>query len=133
MIRVFACVVLAVASLSILHGDDTERESTPLANLHQARIDLLSEDLAAIGKLHRDGQATETSVDEAKIRLYLAEAEAANDVNTVHEKQAEVIRILESLVDRTKDMVDRGIAPPKTLRDTRLRLIETQIQFHSGG
>lgn len=133
MIRVLACVGVVVGFFAVLQGDDSWQPKSPLNELHRQRCELLSDNVAAIQKLYADGQATPSTLDEAKIRLFLAEAEAATDEATRQRKREESIALLQTMVDRTQEMVQQGDATPAAYRDAKLRLIETQLSFHSGG
>lgn len=133
MIRLVICVGIIVGFFTILQRDDDSQPNSSLKELHRQRCELLSDDLAAIQKLHARGEATIAKLDEAKIRLFLAEAEAASDEATRQRKRGEAITLLQTIVDRTQKMVERGDATPAAYRDAQLRLIETQLLFHRGG
>ena len=133
MIQFLVCVGVVIGFFTVLQGDDASLPNPSLKDLHEQRCELLSEDLIAIQKNHANGNASTSSLDEAKIRLILAEAEAANNEATRQLKRVEAINLLRIIVDRSQKQVEQGVASPASYRDAQVRLIETQISFHTGG
>jgi len=134
MVRIVTCVAALLIVLATLHADDTKTNGDEsLARLHEQRCTLLRENLSALEKLARQAIVRDVVVEDARLRLLHAEAEAAIDNDLRRQKQDEVLDILKSKIERVRGLLDQGITPPSDYREAQLRLVETQIKFRTAG
>ena len=133
MVRFLACSVFVLGLVLALQGEDVRPAKPSLQQLHKRKCDLLAQRLSDIETLVSISQATGAEVWEAKIRLYLAQAEATTDDVVRRGKQEAVLKLLEGLVEGTKSLLDVGGTTPASYHDIQLRLIETQLSFEKNG
>lgn len=131
MTRLIVCVAIACALFTALPGQNATEKESPLEALHSERCQLLTQRLEAICVMHANGRASKQALDEATVQLLLAEVEATSDAKTRSEKQDAAIKVLETMVEQSHQVVAQGMTSVSKYRDAQLRLIETKIAFLS--